>query len=97
VQGASPLRRAGIASLVTGGMLGVLSATALSFGFEAERMLRAEPHTRAQADALLLERSLAATIAYPSLVLGAAGLAAGVTCLIWDDAGLSDGNEEVLP
>ena len=99
VQDASLFRKVGLGSLVTGGLLGVVSAAGFAFGLDAERELRAAPHDREAADALLFERGVAAAVAWPALVLGAVGVGAGAGLLIFEDAraGLSDGNEEVTP
>ena len=99
LEGASVWRRVGVASLLSGALLGVVSAGAFSAGFEAERELRAAPHSREQADTLLFERAVAAAVAYPAFALAVVGVGAGVGCLWWEDeaGGWSDGHEEVTP
>lgn len=99
IEGASLWRRVGIASLLSGALLGVVSAGAFSAGFDAERELRAAPHTREQADMLLFQRAVAAAVAYPAFALGVVGVGTGVGLLWWEDeaGGWSDGHEEVTP
>ena len=96
---AGPMRRAGLASLAGGALLGVVSVGAFTAGWDAERQLRATAHERDVVDGLLLQRAAAAGVGYTSLVLALAGVGAGATLLVLDrqGGGLSDGNEEVTP
>jgi hypothetical protein len=70
--------------LGAGVFLGISSLTSFTVGWEAERVLLSERHTREDADALMLRRGLAAWVAWPTAVLSVASLAAGGTLLALD-------------
>ncbi len=82
---ASKLRRAGLSSALTGGLLGLVGVGSLTLALDAQRQLHAEPHTRAQADQLLLQRLVGGVIGWPAAALSACGVGAGVAMLVLDD------------
>ena len=69
-----------------GGASSIASATAFVVGFDAERELRASIHDEAAADALFNKRTVAAWVAWPTAIVGVAGVATGLTLLVLHDA-----------
>ncbi|HEY4222452.1 MAG TPA: hypothetical protein VGO62_13950 [Myxococcota bacterium] len=60
---------------------GVVSAFAFEAGVGAEGQLVASKHSNVDADSLLNERTISAWVAYPTAVLGVAGIGTGVVML----------------
>jgi hypothetical protein len=75
-------RNRGLTYLAGGAGVGVVSAVGFKQGLDAERALRAGAHDEKSADDLLNRRTIAGWVAWPTLVVGAAGVATGVTLLV---------------
>jgi hypothetical protein len=72
---------AGHAALGIGAGLAAASTAAFLAGFDVERTLRQAPRDRAAIDALLVQRAVAAGVAWTTATLAAAGVGAGAVLL----------------
>jgi hypothetical protein len=77
-----------IGGLTLGSGVALLAGSAGFFvwGNNVEGELRGAIHPRAQADGLLMQRTVAGSFAWTTLVIGIVGVAGGLTALLWQPA-----------